>query len=141
MPGVDIPFSARGSVDSQQFSEFRQQLQKTQRQMATLLGISLKGIQSFEQGWRKVPIHIEREIMFLKTLKTERHKYARPCWEILKCPLEARNTCPTWEFKAGSLCWFINGTVCAGKPMGDWGTKIKICKKCSVFKENSKERE
>src|SRR5512136_3052373 len=104
--------------------------------MAVLLGISLKGVQSFEQGWRKVPIHIEREITFLKTLKTERHKNARPCWEILKCPSETRITCPAWEFKAGSLCWFINGTVCAGRSMGDWSTKIKICKRCSFFKEN-----
>lgn len=109
--------------------------------MAALLGISLKGIQSFEQGWRKVPVHIEREIRLLKTLKTERHKFARPCWKILKCPSETRNTCPAWEFKAGSLCWFINGTVCAGEPMRDWSTKIKICKRCNVFKENLKERE
>ncbi len=107
--------------------------------MAALLGISLKGIQSYEQGWRKVPDHIEREIMFLKTLKAGRQKYARPCWKILKCPSETRATCPAWEFKAGCLCWFMNGTVCAGKPMGDWSTKIKICKRCHVFKENSKE--
>ena len=123
-------------MDNQEFSSFRQRLEKTQKQMAELLGTSLKTVQSFEQGWRKVPVHIERQMFFLLNLKKGRAKDARPCWEIQNCSVEARQGCPAWEFHAGSLCWFINGTICLGKPQNDWGHKMKVCRKCEVFTKN-----
>jgi len=123
-------------MDHQEFSSFRQRLEKTQKQMAELLGTSLKTVQSFEQGWRKVPVHIERQMFFLLNLKKGRAKDARPCWEIQNCSVEARQGCPAWEFHAGSLCWFINGTICLGKPQNDWGHKMKVCRKCEVFTKN-----
>ncbi len=51
-------------VNKQEFSQIRQYLVKTQSQMAKLLGTSLKAVQSFEQEWRSVPVHIERQILF-----------------------------------------------------------------------------
>jgi len=45
-----------------------------------------------------------------------------------------RKNCPAWELKAGQICWFINGTICQGKVQKDWNEKIKICRKCKVFK-------
>jgi DNA-binding XRE family transcriptional regulator len=123
-------------MDDQEFSSFRQKLEKTQKQMAELLGTSLKTIQSFEQGWRKVPVHVERQMLFLLNLKEGRAKDARPCWEIQNCSVEARQGCPAWEFNAGNLCWFINGTICLGKPQNDWGHKMKVCRKCEVFTKN-----
>jgi DNA-binding XRE family transcriptional regulator len=120
-------------MDNQEFHSSRQQLKKTQKQIAELLGISLKAVQSFEQGWRKVPVHIERQILLLLTLKRRRAKDARPCWEIRKCSLETRQACPAWEFDAGGLCWFINGTLCQGKPQNNWGNKMKVCRRCKVF--------
>ena len=123
-------------MDSQEFHSSRQQLKKTQKQIAELLGISLKAVQSFEQGWRKVPVYIERQLLFLLTLKGRRAKDARPCWEIRKCSLETRQACPAWEFDAGDLCWFINGTICQGKPQNNWGNKMKVCRRCEVFKRN-----
>ena len=38
---------------------------KTQNQLARLLGTSFKAIQSFEQGWRNVPAHTERQLLLL----------------------------------------------------------------------------
>jgi DNA-binding XRE family transcriptional regulator len=52
-------------VEKKEFSTARQYLGKTQSQTAQLLGISLKAIQSFEQGWRNIPVHIERQVLFL----------------------------------------------------------------------------
>ena len=52
-------------MDKKEFSQIRHHLGKTQRQMAQLLGTSPKAIQSFEQGWRNVPVHIERQALFL----------------------------------------------------------------------------
>ncbi len=44
-----------------QFHFIRQKLQKTQKQISELLGISVRGVQSFEQYWRKIPAYVERQ--------------------------------------------------------------------------------
>ena len=124
-------------MDNKEFQRFRQTLKKTQKQLSELLGTSLKAIQSFEQGWRKVPVHIERQMLFLLTLQKKGTNDARPCWDVRNCSMETRRDCPAWEFDAGSLCWFINGTICQGKPQTNWGSKMKVCRKCEVFKNNT----
>ncbi len=125
-------------MDSKEFHSLRQKLQKTQKQMSQLLGTSLRAIQSFEQGWRKVPVHIERQMLFLAAMKKRSNKNTRPCWEIRGCPPPTRETCPAWEFAAGHICWFINGTICQGKPKASWSQKMKVCRKCQVFIANLK---
>ena len=120
-------------MDHKEFHSLRKKIQKTQKQMSQLLGTSLKAIQSFEQGWRNVPVHIERQMLFLWALKGRSGESIRPCWDIRDCPSETRQTCPAWEFHMGNLCWFINGTVCHGKVQESWSKKMKICRKCEVF--------
>jgi hypothetical protein len=124
-------------MDYQEFQIYRQRLQKTQKQLSELLGTSLKAIQSFEQGWRKVPVHIERQMLFLLTLQKKGKNDARSCWDVRNCSMETRRDCPAGEFNAGSLCWFINGTICHGKPQTNWGIKIKVCRRCEVFKNTT----
>ena len=121
-------------MDKKEFQYFRQKLQKTQKEMAQLLGTSLKAVESYEQGWRNIPAQVERQILFLLSLKMEIYEHCSPCWEIRGCNPEMQSTCPTWEFKSGHLCWFINGTTCQGKPQTSWSQKIILCKKCKVFK-------
>jgi len=120
-------------VDKKEFSQIRQHLGKTQKQMAQLLGTSPKAIQSFEQGWRNIPIHIERQVLFLMVLKYAQEKMARPCWVMKGCSEETRDTCPAWEFQAGQACWFINGTICRGTVQESWQEKMKLCRQCIVF--------
>jgi transcriptional regulator with XRE-family HTH domain len=120
-------------MDSKQFRLFRQSLGKTQKEMSQLLGSSIKAIQSFEQGWRKIPTHVERQVLFLQSLKVGEGKKGRPCWELRQCPSDTRQRCPAWEFDLGQFCWFINGTVCSGKPLANWKKKMKICQDCKVF--------
>lgn len=124
-------------MDHYEFQSYRQRLQKTQKQLSELLGASLKAIQSFEQGWRKVPVHIERQMYFLLSLQKRRGRDIRPCWEVRNCSMERRRDCPAWELDAGTLCWFINGTICEGKPQSSWSSKIKLCRKCEVFKTST----
>jgi len=121
-------------VDKKQFSNIRRQLGKTQNQMAVLLGTSLKAIQSFEQGWRNIPVHIERQVLFLLAMKRTQDREHVPCWVIEKCPMETRQNCPAWEFQSGHLCWFINGTICHGEVQGSWREKMETCRKCEVFR-------
>jgi DNA-binding XRE family transcriptional regulator len=126
------------ALDSGEFVSLRKRLQRTQREMAHLLGITLRAMQSFEQGWRKVPAHIERQLLFLWALKKRGKRGVLPCWEIRSCPPQTCQTCPAWEFKAGSYCWFINGTLCGGKPQESWSRKMEICRECGVFAANMK---
>ncbi len=116
-----------------EFQLIRQDLLKTQKQMSELLGISLKAVQSFEQGWRTIPPYVERQALFLLALKRETQGRFPPCWEVRDCPPRTREVCPAWEFKSAHLCWFINGTVCQGKSRGRWSEKMVLCRKCEVF--------
>ena len=120
-------------MDHKEFHSLRKDLGKTQKQMAQLLGTSLKAVQSFEQGWRKVPTHVERQVLFLQVLKRGIGEKVDACWDIRDCPTQTRDACPAWEFNAGRLCWFISGTMCQGKVQENWPQKMKICRKCKVF--------
>jgi len=117
-----------------EFSFFRKKLGKTQKQMAQLLGTSIKAIHSYEQGWRSIPVHVERQLYFLITRKLVGKKSVSPCWKSRSCPQEKREQCPAWEFSTGDLCWFINGTICDGTVHDSWKEKMKLCRDCDVFK-------
>ena len=54
---------------SKEFSKIRHHLGSTQLQIAQLLGTSVKAIRSFEQGWRNIPVHAERQVLFLLASK------------------------------------------------------------------------
>ena len=122
-------------MDSDEFSALRKKLAKTQKQMAQLLGVSIKAIHSYEQGWRSIPVHVERQLYFLLYRKIFGSNGMDPCWIVRSCPDKLREQCPAWEFFTGDLCWFINGTICDGVVHGSWQEKMKLCRKCAVFKE------
>jgi len=50
-----------------------------------------------------------------------------------KMPPRAKKQCPAWEFEAGRLCWFINGTICEGEAQKNWHKEMKISRSCEVF--------
>ncbi|MDA8165156.1 MAG: helix-turn-helix transcriptional regulator [Desulfobacteraceae bacterium] len=112
----------------------RHKLMKTQKQLAELLGTSIKAVHSYEQGWRQIPTHVERQIFFLLSRKRGLGEPQEPCWIIKHCPPERRNRCPAWEFQAGKLCWFINGTICECHVQESWRHKMEICRTCEVLK-------
>jgi hypothetical protein len=120
-------------MERTEFKKFRTKLKKTQAQMAQLLGVSLKAVHSYEQGWRKVPTAVERQMYFLAVKQNTKMGKNKSCWQIKKCSPEQKSKCPAWEFGAGELCWFINGTICDGTVQKDWKEKMKICRSCEVF--------
>ena len=123
-------------MNNQEFKKLRMKLAKTQNELALLLGTSLRTIRSYEQGWRNIPVHAERQLYFLNAAKTSGKNNHKPCWHINKCPSDRKKSCPAWEFKAGNLCWFTNGFVCEGAVCKDWTHKINICKKCKVWEDS-----
>ncbi len=121
-------------MDGTEFSQIRRHLGKTQKELAQLLGVSSQAIKSFEQGWRSISTHNERHLLFLLALRGSHGKRYKPCWIIQKCPMETRRNCPAWEYQAGHLCWFINGTICKGKVQENWQKKMESCRQCEVFR-------
>ncbi len=121
-------------METSDFLDIRKKLGKTQKELAALLGTSLKAISSYEQGWRGIPTHVERQLLFLLSQKIRQQQPKRNCWEAKKCPDKKRDKCPAWEFDAGHLCWFISGTICDSTTKTSWKEKITVCKECIIMK-------
>jgi len=123
-------------MEISEFKKIRTTLNKTQKGMSSILGISIKAIHSYEQGWRKIPHHVERQMLFLLSrMFLDNDERREKCWDILKCPEDRLEKCPAREFKAGDMCWFINGTRCSGKVQSSWEEKMEACRSCRVFKK------
>jgi len=122
-------------VEKEEFVEARMKLDKTQKEMAQLLGVSVKAIYSYEQGWRSVPTHAERQVFFLLSRKRGIRKLAKPCWVIKKCTMKRRKQCPAYEYNAGRFCWLVNGTICECIAQKTWKEKMKICRECDVMSD------
>jgi DNA-binding transcriptional regulator YiaG len=121
-------------MDSEEFKKIRKKMNKTQKELSMLLGVSLKAIHSYEQGWRSIPTHVERQLLFLVSRMRGAQSIKKACWVLKQCPPEQKKQCPAWEFQAGKMCWFISGTICEGEAQKDWTEKMKICRSCEVFK-------
>ena len=121
-------------MNGREFARIRGFLGKTQDQLAQLLSVSLKAIQSYEQEWRNIPTSVERQLLYLLSLKKGADDGVKPCWDITNCPSEWRMKCTAWEHKVGNLCWFVNGTYCKGKFNDIWEQKMQTCRKCEVFR-------
>jgi DNA-binding XRE family transcriptional regulator len=120
-------------MNSGEFTEIRKILNKTQRNLASLLGISLKAVCSYEQGWRPIPTYVERQILFLLARKVHHGQSHSNCWDLRNCPEDKKTTCPAWEFDAGQFCWFISGTMCECANCRTWEKKLEVCQHCPVM--------
>jgi len=120
-------------VEKEEFVEARTKLDKTQKEMSQLLGVSVKAIYSYEQGWRSIPTHVERQMFFLLSRKRGPGELPKHCWVIKKCPPKQRKQCPAYEYNAGRFCWLVNGTICECKAQKNWKEKMKICRECEVM--------
>ena len=122
-------------MEKEEFVEVRTKLDKTQKEMSQLLGVSVKAIYSYEQGWRSVPTHVERQMFFLLSRKRNSRETIKQCWVIKKCPPKQRKQCPAYEYNAGRFCWLVNGTICECKAQKNWKEKMKICRECEVMQD------
>ena len=120
-------------MDKTEFRVLRKKLRKTQKQMAQLLGVSLKAVHSYEQGWRAVPPAVERHVLFLMSL-TGPAEPMPPCWDVKNCLPEQRAKCPASELNCGDRCWMVNGTISGGADQGSWENKMTACRACPVFR-------
>ncbi len=115
-----------------EFAETRRLLGKSQRELARLLGVSLKAVESYEQGWRSIPSAIER-MAYLLLFKSNPGAYAeeKPCWESISCDKKIREKCMAYVSREGNFCWFFTGGLCGtakGPKEGE-----RCCHGCEVF--------
>jgi DNA-binding XRE family transcriptional regulator len=106
----------------------------SQSQAAALLGLSAKAVQSYEQGFRRVPAHVQRKAALLLYLRwRQEHGAPGPCWTASPCGPQAQARCPAFKLQAGDLCWMLTGTVCSGTPRESPAAKLARCQKCAVM--------
>lgn len=112
------------------FARLRRLLGRSQRELADVLGISVKAVESYEQGWRRVPANVERILYFLLfKLNEEALRDAAPCWVATKCQDASRARCVAALTKEGHFCWFFTGKLCSAAHEG----KADGCYSCAVF--------
>ena len=56
-------------MKKEEFVVARTKLDKTQKEMSQLLGVSINAIYSYEQDRRSIPAHVERQTYFLLSRK------------------------------------------------------------------------
>ena len=69
------------------------------------------------------------------------------CWEVKNCdtPMSCsafNETRLDWTHggkNAGRCCWVVAGTLCFGKPSGEYAQKIDTCEKCDFYHYVKKE--
>ncbi len=118
-------------LESERMKKIRAKVGMTQAEVAQALGVSIRAIQSYEQGWREVPTHIMVQMLVLAaahhTLPDER----RSCWDITGCPPERQAKCPCRRTD-GRLCWLVSGRLCSG-PSTSGAHDIQGCMNCPVI--------
>ena len=125
-------------MTKKEFSRIRKTLKKTQKEIAILLGISQKAVESYEQGLRNIPRNIER-IMYFLLFKLNMDKLGKGelCWEEKGCSIEIRRNCVAWIADEGFFCWFLTGKTCLGQKMAS-ATDSQNCFDCNFFQEKLK---
>lgn len=122
------------SSDPLSIKAIRERLGLSQGDFAHLLGFSIRTIQSVEQGWRKPSAALRRmALLFLITHLHGPGLADTRCWEKRSCPPELREACVAYRCGQGHLCWFLTGTLCAGKRCRTWADKEKLCLSCPVL--------
>ena len=108
-------------------------LGRTQAELGAALGISEKAIQSYEQGWRIVPVRVMIQLLVLLALFRKHTMDDVPCWEIRKCTLAQRKQCASFTVGRGQFCWFVGSHDCR-PPQVKNSDAILPCMDCSVVK-------
>jgi len=113
----------------------RQELGLTQAQLADLASVSLRTVQSCEQGWRHPSTGLERMVLLL--LMAHRNGSSEAdvaCWEATVCPEELREECLAYRTRRGQLCWILTGRLYRGLRLPSWTEKRTMCERCLFFR-------
>ena len=93
-------------------SRVRHTLNMTQVAFAVSLCVSPKAVQSYEQGWRKVPRDILNQALALLAEYRRRTTPDAPCWTLSACLDPRRAACPSFLLGTGGMCWSLGARDC-----------------------------
>lgn len=114
----------------------REMVGLSQSEFADVLGVSLRTVQSCEQGWRNPSPAVEKAALLLLMIHNHGSRVGQhTCWETLECPEQERESCLVHRSQQGHLCWLLSGHVCMGIRLHTWEDKKKLCSECRFFKE------
>ena len=112
----------------------RDELGLNQSQMADLLGISPRTVQSTEQRWRRPSPALEKCLLLLLLASRNGQEFGkRKCWDATE-----RAACPQCVVRLsgqGHLCWFLTGNLCQGRRLRSWADKKDVCGDCGFMHE------
>ena len=112
----------------------RTELGLSQVEMAVYLGMSVRAVQSCEQGWRKMSSSVEKVLLLMLIAHRQNgNLHQMACWDAVCCGAELRERCPVFTTKLGYLCWYLSGNLCKGSRNLNWADKLALCRKCSFF--------
>lgn len=92
------------------------------------LGLSEEMAKSAEESFYQV----ENLQYLISSFKIHTNSDKR-CWDIMNCPIEARDKCPAYNAEE-DRCWLITGTWCKGVQQGDFRAKLRNCMTCEAFR-------
>lgn len=119
-------------ASSETVKDIRAILGRTQKEMAVALGISEKAVQSYEQGWRNVPVRTMIQLLVLLALYRRQTMDDIPCWEIRKCDSQVRESCASFQVGRGQFCWFIGIPSCRPPTPLEPTNSVLHCMGCPV---------
>lgn len=110
----------------------RSSLGMTQAAVARALGISIRAIQSYEQGWRETPASVMVQLLVLAAAYRSAALDGKPCWEVTGCPAVNLIECPC-RHTGGHLCWLVSGRLCSD-PSGSKQENLQTCLDCRIIR-------
>ena len=121
-----------------EFRHVRGDLDLTQKELAGMLGLSEKAVQSYEQGWRQAPDAVHRLLTVIHASHCMRKRGETiTCWDEKGCPTSVRKNCRAFQLHQGHLCWLLKGTKCNGGVAMTAEQKTAACRKCKVYRQLS----
>ena len=115
------------------FRALRECLGMTQAGASRSLGISTKAVESYEQGWRRVPEHALRHLLTLLALRQRYEWNGVPCWEQMHCDESLRHQCTSFRISGGRFCWLVASNDCQRSRQGNVKGVLN-CLNCPVLR-------
>jgi DNA-binding transcriptional regulator YiaG len=123
----------RASARATTIKRIRGILGRTQAELAKAMGLSVKAVQSYEQGWRDVPARVMIQLLILLALFRRHTMGDVPCWETRKCNPAHRSRCASFTMGQGQFCWFVGSEHCLPSRTKRSGPFLP-CMGCPVIK-------
>ncbi len=114
----------------------RLELGLSQSELADLLGVSQRTVQSCEQGWRRPSAAVEKAAILLLLARRHGPDFGmNVCWDTIDCSTDDRKECLVYQSRQGHLCWLLSGNICQGRRLRSWEDKKATCMQCTFFQK------